>query len=106
VLKNYPDWALSCDRQQILKTLEDLPLHGRYAFNYYLSSRCAELEYQNPIEDIFYFDITDMKNIEGKGNSNKKFFPPKTLYGLDHGNHYGKVEGLLQTECLETNLCL
>ncbi len=106
ILKSYPELFISCDKEQIWSILNQLPVYGRYAFSYYLTSRNYELEYDNPIEDVTIFDKVDSENFEGRGNYNKKFFNPKTLQILDHGHHYGRVEGLLQNQCVLTNLVL
>lgn len=106
ILKNHPEWGISCDKEQILSIINSLIPSGRYAFMYYLASRNNELEYQSPIEDVFFFDKVDMENHLGKGNYNKKFFDAKLLQGLDHGHHYGRVEGLSQFQCRETQLFL
>lgn len=106
ILKNFPDLTISCDRDQILDVFDQLPDMGRYAFCYYLTSRHTQAVYSNPIEDIYNFDIVDCSNHLNKANYNKKFFDPKKLYALDHGHHYGKVDGYLQSDCCETNLIL
>jgi hypothetical protein len=93
--------------------LSSLPLYGRYAFAYYLTSRNTELLYPNPIIDIIHFDRIDMSNHPitcghngSTGNYNKKFFLTNTLLGLDHGHHLGTVEGLQQGDVYATNLVL
>lgn len=106
ILKNHPQWVISCDKERILNLLNHLPDYGRYAFSYYLSSRNGEMEYKNPIEDVIYFDKVDMENHLNRGNCNKKFFNARKLHALDHGHHYGRVEGLTQYQCLCTNLVL
>lgn len=106
ILKNFPELTISCDRDQILNVFEELPKVGRYAFCYYLTSRHSEMEYDDPIEDIYNFDIVDSSYHLNKSNYNKKFFDPKKLYALDHGNHYGKIEGSPQSDCCESNLIL
>lgn len=106
ILKNFPQWSISCDREQIIQSLTHLPKYARYAFSYYLTSRNSEMEYDFPIEEVLYFDLIDMRNHQGRGNCNKKFFIGQLLNGLDHGNHYGKIEGLNQFDCFETNLIL
>ena len=107
ILKYHPEWVISCNKEQILKQFNELPLFGRYAFSYYLTSRNMEMDYQNPIEDVLYFDTVDMTDHHDPGgNCNKKFFVPKTLQGVDHGNHYGRVSELTKFQCKPTNLVL
>ncbi len=106
ILKTYPEYVISCNRDQIWTEINQLPKYGRYAFIHYLTSRNTELEYTLPIEEVVYFNKVDMEQFEGQGNFNKKFFDAKQLISLDHGNHYGKVDGLEKTQSYESNLCL
>jgi hypothetical protein len=106
ILKYYPQETISCDRQQLFQHLEQLPKFPRYSFLYYLTSRNSEIDYRDPIQEICTFDLVDYELADGKSNLNKKFFDPKKLNFLDHGNHHGKIEGLSQTQYLNTHLVL
>ncbi len=106
ILKNFPEFVISCEKDQLWSVLNNLPNYGRYAFSYYLTSRNYELEYDNPIEEVIIFDKVDSENFEGRGNYNKKFFNPSNLLILDHGHHYGRVEGLTQNQYFGTKLVL
>lgn len=106
ILKNFPDLTISCNKDDILEVFNQLPMAGRYAFCYYLTSRHTQMNYQSPLEEITNFDLVDCSNHLNKANYNKKFFESKKLNSLDHGHHYGKIEGLPQSECCETNLVL
>jgi hypothetical protein len=102
----HPEKSLSCDRAKIRKIFDTLPHHGRYAFKYYMTSRNLSLTYENPIKDVLYFDIVNMEENKNKLNLNKKFFKPKSLMSLDHGNHSGKVQGYNRNRCFITPLIL
>ena len=92
------------DPDLIREELCNLEPHGRYSFNYYLTSRNTEL-WSTTIRDIKYFD--KISNIqEGNINLNKKFFNGHLITGLDHGNHVGTVKGYTSNECLNTKLIL
>jgi len=106
ILKYHPHVTISCDKQQILQYLEQLPKYGRYAFNYYLTSRNGQIDYNDPLVEIQSFDLVDYENYCGKGNLNKKFFDPCQLTSLDHGNHHGSVTGLTEQQYLNTQLML
>jgi hypothetical protein len=103
ILKNYPQTTLTCEKDAINHYLSQLPKYGRYSFLYYLTSRNGAMDYDNPINDINVFDLLDY---EQKVNANKKFFDPKRLTSLDHGNHHGRVEGLQHGQYMNTNLVL
>jgi len=106
ILKHYPQALIACDREQIINHLEQLPKHGRYSFLYYLTSRNGEIDYDDPINEILSFDLVDYEHFDGKLNYNKKFFDPKKLVFLDHGNHHGRVENLSQNQYLNSQLIL
>jgi hypothetical protein len=106
LLKHFPKETISCDKNQIQHYLEKLPKFGRYSFLYYLTSRNAEIDYGDPLREIQTFDLIDYEFTDGKSNLNKKFFDPKKLTYLDHGNHHGKIEGLSQTQYQNTQLVL
>lgn len=102
VLDTCPE--ISTDADLIKKEFDSLESHGRYSFNYYLTSRNTEMYYSS-IADIKYFD--KVSNIqEGNINLNKKFFNSNLLLGLDHGNHIGTVKGYNSSECINTRLVL
>jgi hypothetical protein len=106
IFKNHPEWFITCDKEDILKMINNLPIYGRYAFSFYMTSRNSQLEYSQPIEEIVCFDQVDLEDYQGKGNYNKKFFQTKSIVKLDHGHHYGQVENLTQFECLNAPLFL
>uniref|UniRef100_A0A6C0BL75 Uncharacterized protein n=1 Tax=viral metagenome TaxID=1070528 RepID=A0A6C0BL75_9ZZZZ len=108
LLVYYPHVASSCDREQILSYFREIipRKEGRYSFAYYLTSRCTEIDYEHPIQQITSFDVVDYEHYDGKFNYNKKFFEPCKLLSLDHGNHFGRVEGLTQTQYYKTQLVL
>lgn len=106
ILKNYPRETISCDKIQINQYLEQLPKYGRYSFFYYLTSRNSEIDYDDPMNDIQTFDLVDYELYNGKSNLNKKFFDPKKILSLDHGNHHGRVDGLSQNQYINTHLIL
>jgi hypothetical protein len=109
ILKNYPSTTISCDKAQILEHFEKLYTsqpYGRYSFLYYLTSRSSEMDYERPLHDIRTFDLIDYEKFDGKSNLNKKFFDPKRLTSLDHGNHHGKVEGLSPNQYINTPFVL
>jgi hypothetical protein len=108
ILKHYPKETLSCDREQIIQHIENLPKNqgSRYVFLYYLTSRNTEMCYENPIDDLRSFDLVDYERKDGKCNENKKFFNPKHLLSLDHGNHQGTVDDLPKIQSIKTQLVL
>lgn len=106
ILKHYPTATVSCNREKILSYLERLPKYDRYAFLYYLTSRNMEIDYTDPINEIQTFDLIDYETSDGKANYNKKFFNPRKLLFLDHGNHHGRVDGLSQNQYYNTQLVL
>ena len=106
LLKNHPSALISCNREHIIEYLEQLAKHDRYAFLYYLTSRNMEIDYSDPIDQITTFDLIDYETTDGKANYNKKFFNPKKLLSLDHGNHHGRVDGLPQNQYYNTQLVL
>lgn len=106
IVKNRPELTISCQRERLHQIIDQLPSYGRYAFLYYLTCRNQALVYKDPIAEITSFDVIDYENFENRGNYNKKFFEPNKLINLDHGHHYGKVEGLTQNQCRITPLVL
>lgn len=71
---------------------------GRMSFKYLLNSCHTKDFYIDPIKEIQYFKIGDLKEY------NKKFFNVNEIVELDHGNHLGKIKN--NTECIPTNLVL
>jgi hypothetical protein len=104
IMRYFPELLISFDEIVIKKYIEDLELYSRYSFIYYLTSRNETIDCDDPLIDIKNFDIID--NYQNKINMNKKFFNPKKLKMLDHGNHTGKVIDLNINTYKQSNLVL
>lgn len=105
ILKTHPELTISCDREKLIQCIDNLPHSGRYSFLYYITCRNTEIDFESPIQEIQFFDISDYEK-SSDNNLNKKFFEPKKLLQLDHGNHYGKVKNLPINQSYDTQLVL